>query len=64
MYKYWSPVNNPIQKPIGWWYHKILCELGYFIEMKISTSFGSQMYYNHLDFMIDKYGFNLYGDRL
>ena len=30
----WSKVKEPLKKPIGWWYHKILCELSYFIEKK------------------------------
>jgi hypothetical protein len=52
----WSKVK-PGKKPLMWWYHKILCEIGY----KYFGS-GSDVYYKHLEIMCDKYGFNLYGE--
>jgi len=54
----WSKVKK-CKKPIGWWYHKILCEIGYHF-------FGStsSMYYGHLVIMSTKYGFNLYGEHV
>lgn len=47
-----------MKKPIGWWYHKILCEIGW----KIRNIFGWGVYYRHLNKMCDKYNINLYGD--
>ena len=46
------------KKPLGWWYHKILCEIGY--HWKGSSS---DMYYRHLNAMCDVYGLNLYGEK-
>lgn len=46
--------------PIGWWWHKIWCEVGYAIR-KITRS--ERMYYNHLD-QLCEYGFNLYGEKI
>ena len=53
----WSKVVNG-KKPFGWWYHKVMCEIGYHL-------FGglSDMYYDHLNKMCDVYGFNLYGEK-
>lgn len=59
----WSIVKEPLKKPIGWWYHKILCELSYFIENNISATYGLKKYYYHLDKLCD-YGFNLYGEKI
>jgi hypothetical protein len=55
----WSKVKSG-KKPLGWWYHKILCEIGW-------SFFGgsySQMYHNHLKSMVNKYRINLYGERI
>mgnify|MGYP001576467369 CR=1 FL=1 len=43
-------------KPLGWYWHKILCRIGY----KISGT--SDMYYKNLMIICDGYGFNFYGD--
>lgn len=52
----WSKVRKPLKKPVGWWYHKLLCEAGYF--------FGSTKgYYRHLNALC-KFGFNLYGEAI
>jgi len=47
-----------MRKPIGWYYHKIMCELGY----KLKGSGG--MYYKHLMIMLAFYEINLYGKEL
>lgn len=46
--------------PIGWWWHKIWCEVGYAIRRIIRTD---KMYYRHLD-QLCEYGFNLYGEKI
>jgi len=53
----WRKVKSG-SKPFMWWYHKIMCEIGY-------SFFGStsNTYYKHLHIMCDKYGFNLYGEK-
>ena len=54
----WSKVKTKFRKPIGWWYHKIMCELKYHLE-------GSgKEYYYHLNKMCDNYKINLYGERM
>ena len=51
----WSKLENKEPKPLGWWYHKVMCELNYYL-------FGSgKKYYHHLNKMCDKYKINLYG---
>lgn len=60
----WSKVEKPFRKPLGWWYHKFMCEIGHFIEQKFNSLQGMAMYYNHLSVMCDKYGYNLYGQKL
>lgn len=45
------------KKPLRWWYHKILCEIGWLCRYK----YGWNMYYHHLD-MCCLNGFNLYGE--
>ena len=60
----WAKVKNPMTKPIGWWYHKLICELGYYLyEHTFKRSLGLSMYYNHLNKLCE-YGFNLYGDKI
>ena len=54
----WSKIKTKFRKPIGWWYHKILCELMYYIFG------GNKYYYNQLKKMCDKYMINLYGEKL
>lgn len=53
----WSKVNKKTKKPIGWWYHKLMCEFWY-------NYFGTsnRRYYDHLEKMVKKYNLNLYGD--
>ncbi len=55
----WSKVNNEHKKPIGWWYHKILCELYWLYNGQTKYT----MYHYHLD-KLCSYGFNLYGDKI
>ena len=53
----WSKVDKSFRKPLGWWYHKILCEFSWhFID-------HDYWYYYHLDKMIKKYKINLYGEK-
>ncbi len=51
----WSKVKKG-KKPLGWWYLKIMCEIGY-----CRDGFGG-MYYKYLGKMNDKYRINLYGE--
>ena len=53
----WSKIRTKYKKPIGWWYHKIMCELEYHLYG------GGPRYYYHLDKMYFKYKINLYGER-
>lgn len=55
MCKYWSPVSNPSEKPLRWWYHKVLCEWYYARK-------NDGMYYHHLNKLCDM-GWNLYGQK-
>lgn len=55
----WSKVNNTYEKPLKWWYHKVLCECGWIIRYK--DNFHTYNY--HLK-MCCKYGFNLYGEKI
>lgn len=52
----WSKITTKNQKPIGWWYNKILCEFYY-------SRNNDKMYYKHLNRMCDKYKINLYGEK-
>ena len=54
----WSKVKKGIDKPLGWWYHKVMCEFKYHFK---SSGNG---YYYHLNKMCDKYSINLYGERI
>lgn len=49
----WASVVKGYRRPIGWWYHKILAEIGWVWNLK--------MYHTHLDAMTRNYGYNLYG---
>lgn len=49
-------------KPIGWWYYKIMCEIGW--KFRNTFEFGWDMYYKNLNKMCDTYNINLYGDIL
>lgn len=52
----WSKVKKPFDKSLKWWYHKILCEIGWSIQ-------GSgKMYYKHLD-KLCSHGW-LYGEQI
>ncbi len=60
----WSKVrkdNAPY--PMKWWYHKILCEFGYWREKKFRSVQGMGQYYYHLQKMC-QLGYNLYGDKV
>ena len=50
------------KKPLMWWWHKVMCEIGWSLRFKFD--FGSKIYYSHLRIMCDKYGINLYGERV
>jgi len=54
----WSKVKSKKNLPLGWWYHKLMCEFGYLFNRK---SWGLRMYYRHLNKMCNKYKINLYG---
>jgi len=54
----WSKIETKFKKPIGWWYHKIMCEIAYYFKGS-----GSWHYY-HLNKMCDKYKITLYGRKL
>lgn len=53
----WAKVQRG-KKPFAWWYHKILCEVGW--NLYGSTS---HMYYKHLHKCCDL-GYNLYGEAI
>jgi len=59
----WSKVRLPLRKPIGWWWHKVFCELGYWLYEKGNLG-GMRTYYYHLSKMIKEYGINLYGEKI
>ena len=51
----WSTVKKTrYKKPIGWWYHKLLCEKCYFFN-------DNKGYYRHLDIMFKHYRLDIYG---
>ena len=53
----WSKVKTKFKKPIGWWYHKVMCEISY-------SFYGYENgYYHHLNKMCNKYKLNLYGEK-
>jgi len=54
----WSKVKTKFRKPIGWWYHKIMCELKYYLYG------GGKEYHYHLKKMCNNYKINLYGQRV
>jgi len=58
----WSKIHIKKKLPIGWWFHKLLCELGWLLRNKIFL--GWKIYYNHLNKMCDNYNINLYGNKL
>lgn len=60
----WSKLESKEPKPIGWWYHKILCEFGWWFRNNVNYSKGDKLYYKHLKMMCDKYKINVYGTRL
>jgi hypothetical protein len=55
----WTSIVTDFPKPLGWWYHKVMCELSF-------NFFGvySHGYNFHLNVMVKKYGINLYGNRI
>lgn len=54
----WSKVNRTESKPIGWWYYKILCEVGWLFRR-----YSLKMYYRNLN-KLCAYGYNLYGNEI
>ena len=50
----WSKVKSG-NKPLMWWYHKILCEFWWHVG-------NLKQYYKSLD-RLCSYGFNLYGQK-
>jgi len=58
----WSKITTKTKKPIGWWYHKIMSEIGWYIYETFDSLKGHRFYYKHLDKMVDKYQINLYGE--
>lgn len=58
----WSKVQKG-KKSFIWWYHKLLCELGYWIEHNVNAVYGLDMYYKHLN-MCCKQGYDLYGRKI
>ena len=59
----WAKVSRG-KKPFGWWKHKFLCEVGYFLETNFNSNYGRQMYYDNLNIMFRKYNMNLYGEKI
>ena len=55
----WSKVKLKERKPLNWWFHKILCELGWLVRAKD----GYVLYHYHLD-KLCAHGFNLYGEKI
>jgi hypothetical protein len=63
----WSKVHNKHSKPLGWWWHKIMCELFYGVHDIMwlpgqTRAWFLGEYYGHLNILCIKYKFNLYGD--
>ena len=54
----WSKVKTKFRKPIGWWYHKIMCEIAYNLKG------SNDGYYYHLNKMCNDYKINLYGEKI
>ena len=58
-----STISSRVPKhirPLGWWKHKILAEIGW----KIRNLDRWNMYYKHIHKMSDNYNINFYGDRI
>ena len=55
----WSKVQQPWNKPLKWWYYKILCELGYTIGGS-----NHSMYHYGLKKMLASTIYNLYGQKI
>jgi len=55
----WAKVKKG-KKPLGWWYHKLMCEIGWSIRYANNWD----LYYKHLAKMCGKYHINLYGEAL
>jgi hypothetical protein len=53
----WGKLKDRRPKPFGWWYHKVLAEIGWAFR-----DFGWSMYYKHLNIMCDRYKINIYGE--
>lgn len=57
----WSKVDKTYNKPLMWWFHKLLCEFYYWVAMR--KTWYITKYYEHLN-KLCKYGFNLYGEKI
>jgi hypothetical protein len=60
----WAKVQKPFEKPLGWWIHKILCELSWYAYKKGIYENAMDHYYHHLNVMVKRYNINLYGEEL
>lgn len=58
----WSKLEAKEDKPLIWWYHKLMCELGFALRNKF-RGISWKLYYKHLNIMCKKYHINLYGRR-
>lgn len=56
----WAKVKG--WPPIGWWYFKYLCEIGWLFRNKFD--WGWTLYYWSLRNLCDRYKINLYGEHL
>lgn len=56
----WSKVDKTYNKPLMWWFHKLLCEFWWSF---VWNGKHISKYYFHLNKMI-KLGFNLYGQKI
>ena len=57
----WSKLEDKSPKPCGWWYHKVMCEYGWWLRNNLVYATGENIYYKHLNRMVKKYGINVYG---
>ena len=61
------------KKPFMWYYHKIMCEINYYLHIKVDGFLYNKFnivpnlpflkkYYYHLNIMCNNYKINLYGE--
>jgi len=65
----WSKITGKGRKPLGWWYHKLMCEYWYWrytnhdlYDYKAVRYVGR--YHKHLNIMCDKYRLTLYAEQV